>query len=170
MAWRPKSASISWTMSFWRSVWSPFFWPPRKRRPRPSDPSGRQPNPGTHPNRYRRVGETRARPQSVAGLRRTARQKGIANESYPLPPKSRCSRGRAGHPDHLRRRSPPCCTWSCVREPCRDGWVEVEPTRWQVEGHGAGFRKGEVSYLNLTAVDAVRQGTKNGSFHISPIL
>lgn len=27
MDWRPKSASISWTISFWRSVWSPFFRP-----------------------------------------------------------------------------------------------------------------------------------------------
>src|SRR5882724_7937394 len=33
MAWRPRSASISWTISFWISFWSPFFWPPPKRLP-----------------------------------------------------------------------------------------------------------------------------------------
>jgi len=95
MDWRPKSASISWTMSPWISVWSPFFGPPR-RRPLAEVPSRRQPTARRPPNRCRPVGETRVRPRFAVGPQRPARPSKTASAFCPPRPESGCSRTVAG--------------------------------------------------------------------------
>jgi hypothetical protein len=138
MDWRPKSASISWMMSIWSCVWSPFF----QLAPRGlsvSAPVGHRPIAHRPPSRRRHVRETRVRWRSAVVPRRLVSRSKTASESCLLRLGSGCDTDR-GEPWGCRhKRSLLYHTESCVRIESRGAWVGREPIGQRVGPRGKGL-------------------------------
>src|SRR5208282_4094746 len=93
-----KSAAISWPISFWSVVQSPFFRRPH-RPPSERIPVARRPIAHRRPSRPRHLLETVGPPQSAAAAAPPVPRPSNAYGFYPAPPRSGQNTGRGGLPD-----------------------------------------------------------------------
>src|ERR1700732_105526 len=167
MDWRPKSASISWTMSVLSSVWSPFFQPPPTEL-RVSAPVGYRPIAHRLPSRRRHVRETCARWRSAAAPPQLAPRSGTASGSCLPRLESGCDTDRGEPWGCRRRRSLPCHTESYVGIASPGAWVGRGLTRRRVGGRERGLpERRPCPYL--TACCAVRSRPKTEPISNQPI-